>query len=70
MKVCVDPKLCSGCGPCVDICPEVFRLNDKGLAEVQVEEVSLELENLCREAAECCPRRSFLAGQTPMQKIS
>ena len=30
MKARVDPELCNGCGPCVDICPDVFELNEEG----------------------------------------
>ncbi len=34
MKAKVDAELCTGCGPCVDICPEVFELGDD-IAEVK-----------------------------------
>ena len=60
MKVCVDQNLCSGCGPCVDICPEVFELNDKGLTEVKVDKVSTDLEDACREAADSCPTEAIV----------
>lgn len=55
MIVCVDPELCTGCGPCVDICPEVFELNDEGISVVKVKEVPAELQQACREAVESCP---------------
>ncbi len=29
----VDPDTCIGCGTCPAICPEVFQMNDNGLAE-------------------------------------
>jgi ferredoxin len=44
MRVCVDPELCGGCGPCVDICPETF---------------AAELEDACREAADSCPSEAI-----------
>jgi uncharacterized OsmC-like protein/ferredoxin len=28
MKAHVDPELCTGCGPCEEICPEVFQINE------------------------------------------
>jgi ferredoxin len=59
MKVCVDPELCSGCGPCVDICPEAFELNEEGTAVVKVDEVPPELEAACREAAHSCPTEAI-----------
>lgn len=55
MKVCIDQQLCNGCGPCVDICPGVFELNEEGIAEVKVNEVPTELQETCREAADSCP---------------
>ena len=30
----IDEKACTGCGGCVEVCPEVFRLNDAGYVEV------------------------------------
>lgn len=54
MKVRVDPDLCAGCGPCADICPEVFELKDDQ-AVAKVEEVPKDLEAAVREAAETCP---------------
>ncbi len=30
----VNPDECISCGLCVEICPEVFRLNDQDLSEV------------------------------------
>ena len=47
MRIYVDPNLRSGCGPCVDTCPEVFDLNDKGIAFMKVDEVPEEFFDAC-----------------------
>jgi ferredoxin len=59
MKVQVNPELCSGCGPCVDICPEAFELNEEGVAAVKLDEVPAELLDACREAADSCPSEAI-----------
>jgi ferredoxin len=58
MKARVDPELCTGCGPCEDICPEVFQV-DGDVAEVKVDEVPPEVQKACREAAESCPSEAI-----------
>ncbi|MBW8039959.1 MAG: ferredoxin [Planctomycetes bacterium] len=60
MKVCVDSELCDGCGPCVDICPEAFELDEDGIAVVVFEEVPEELQEACREAADSCPTEAII----------
>jgi ferredoxin len=56
MKAIIDDTLCSGCGVCVDTCPEVFDMNDGGdLAVVKVDVVPSDVEESCRDAAEQCP---------------
>ena len=54
MKAEVDVNLCTGCGLCVDTCPEVFELDDS-VAKVIVEEVPANVSDACREAASNCP---------------
>ena len=54
MKANVDPDLCTGCGVCIDICPEVFEMSDD-LAVVRIDPVPKEAEVDCRDAAEQCP---------------
>ena len=69
MKVWIDQDLCTGDGLCEEICPDVFSLQDDGLAyvkdgtEVQNDpggsqsmvEVPNTLEDAVTEAAEECP---------------
>jgi ferredoxin len=55
MKPVVDRDLCIGCGLCQDTCPEVFLLEDDGLAHVINESPGHELYGQIREAAEICP---------------
>lgn len=50
----VDQDLCIGCGLCEEICPEVFVMNDDGLAEV-IEGSSCADAGCCEEAADSCP---------------
>jgi len=46
---------CIGCGSCEALCPEVFRMNDEGLAEAYVNPVPAENEAAAKEAADMCP---------------
>ena len=55
MKAVVLKDRCNGCGPCVDLCPEVFEFGDDDLAQVKVDVVPVEAEATCREAAANCP---------------
>ncbi len=54
MKAEVDPDLCTGCGPCEEICPEVFRV-EQDIAKVIVDQVPKDVEDACRSAEEECP---------------
>jgi ferredoxin len=54
MKTKVDENICTGCGLCVDICPEVFEMGDT-TSHVKVDVVPPELEDKVKEAAENCP---------------
>jgi ferredoxin len=54
MKAVIDRDGCIGCGLCAEICPEVFRMADDGLAEVHGE-VTEENFDAAKEAEENCP---------------
>lgn len=41
---------CIGCGACTSVAPDVFELNDEGLASVIGDDL-----DTAKEAAECCP---------------
>jgi len=55
MKAHIDREGCISCGLCAEICPEVFRIAEDGLAEVIVETVPEEFEEQAIEAQENCP---------------
>lgn len=55
MDVRVDPELCTGCGLCVDVCPEVFEMGNEGIAMVLIDEVTEETSDGCAEAVDACP---------------
>jgi ferredoxin len=59
MKVRVDPDLCVGDETCVEICPEVFEMQED-VAVAKMEEVPEELEAKCREAADSCPVEAII----------
>ena len=54
MKAIVDQNLCTGCGLCPDICPEVFEM-DGDVARTKIDEVPEAAAEACRQAAEDCP---------------
>ncbi len=53
MRVKIEDS-CTSCGLCVDTCPEVFQMG-ADMAEVIVEEVPSESEELVQQAADECP---------------
>jgi len=52
-EVFVDQQICIGCGLCVSIVPEVFRLNDAGVSEVL--NLAGASEAKIQEAIDSCP---------------
>jgi ferredoxin len=59
MKVKIDKELCSGDEICVDICPELFKM-EGDVAVVKMETVSEDLKARCREAADECPSEAII----------
>lgn len=55
MKVKVNKDLCIGCGACQAIVPDVFEIEDDGLACVKVDEVKEEEKEEVIDALENCP---------------
>ena len=54
MRAWIDEDACSGCGLCVEICPEVFEM-DGDIARVKGIEVPEDEEERAEEAADGCP---------------
>jgi ferredoxin len=57
MKVKVDRKLCNGDQVCTALCPEVFTIDEEGIATIQVDKVPEELEGDVVAAVESCPEQ-------------
>ncbi|MDD4036506.1 MAG: ferredoxin [Bacilli bacterium] len=55
MKVKIIEDACIGCGACEAAVPEVFQLNDAGIATVKNEKITKENEDEVMDAVEACP---------------
>ncbi len=53
----VDPDLCTGCGACEDLCPEVFQLGDDNIAKVIKAQGAA--EDKIQEAIDGCPAEAI-----------
>ena len=54
MKVTVDSDTCTGCGLCIDGCPDVFALEGE-IARVKVDPVPASAEECVQQAIQDCP---------------
>jgi ferredoxin len=60
MKVIVDELRCDAHGVCVDVCPEVFSLNDDDdMVTVLVDEPDESLREKLNRAALVCPKAAI-----------
>ncbi|HIP74461.1 MAG TPA: ferredoxin [Euryarchaeota archaeon] len=59
MKVRVDRDTCIGCGVCVALAPEYFKLDSEGKSVAVKEEVAPEDEEKVRNAASSCPTQAI-----------
>jgi ferredoxin len=54
VKATVDAEACVGCGACVDICPDVFKMEgDKAVSFIK--EIPAEAVKCAQEAKDTCP---------------
>ena len=59
-KYVVNKDVCIGCGACAAIAPDVFEINDEGLAQAiepknQVDKMDEETREAAQDALEGCP---------------
>lgn len=55
----VNKDFCIGCGACQAVAPEVFEIEDDGLATVIVNEIPEELKEDALDAQEGCPTNAI-----------
>lgn len=60
MRAYVDKETCIGCELCPEICPEIFFMEDDGLAEAKEIELPDELLDSAKEAEDSCPSDSII----------
>ncbi|MDO8734097.1 MAG: ferredoxin [Elusimicrobiota bacterium] len=54
MKAVIDKDVCTGCGLCVDTCPDVFEMQDT-IAVVKVSEIPAAAEDCAKQSTSDCP---------------
>lgn len=55
MKVKVNQEACIGCGACQALVPDIFEIDDSGLATAKDIKIDEELEEEVMDALEGCP---------------
>jgi len=55
MKAYVDKDTCIGCGLCTEVCPDVFSMDDDGLAVAIDEEIPEDAVDCAQDAQQQCP---------------
>ena len=56
MKIKIDEEKCIGCGSCVAVCPDCFKMTDDNKARLKDEAINKECADDCiKEAIDICP---------------
>ncbi len=55
-EILIDTYLCSGCATCVELCPDVFRL-DEATDKAVLISLNPEIDDDVRQAAAYCPEK-------------
>lgn len=59
MKVEVDFDLCEANAVCMDVCPEVFRVEEDDTLTILMDEVPEDLRSKVEDAVRLCPRQAI-----------
>lgn len=51
-SIIIDPELCAGCGSCVDLAPDIFKLDEQMKCRV-LENAGIDFETLMKAARIC-----------------
>lgn len=57
MAIVIDPDECIGCESCVEVCPDVFKMDDDGEKAIVTDEDST--ADCVEEAIETCPTEAI-----------
>lgn len=60
MKVVVDFDLCESNAVCMDVAPEIFKVDDDDMLHILIESPPEELRAKLEEAVRLCPRQAIL----------
>ncbi len=59
MKVKIK-DICTGCGLCLDTCPDILEMWQDDIVHVTVDKVPLKCEELVQQAADECPVEAII----------
>jgi ferredoxin len=59
MKVVVDYDLCEANAVCMEVCPDVFKVDDEDNLHILVDNPGEELRAKIEEAVRLCPRQAL-----------
>lgn len=59
MKVEVDYDLCEANAVCMDVCPEVFRVEEDDTLTILLDDIPEKLRSKVEDAVRLCPRQAI-----------